>query len=106
MLIQWHGVGERSAYGATWRDGIVVEVSGAVVLCELLSQPGERFVVAPEDPLAKIAGEHAAALALLCSVFTVADLAALDDKGVHRVALSIGVTDDTFAKWAETAREA
>lgn len=110
MLIQWHGVGERNACGATWQDGGVAEVDGAAA-AELLSQPGERFTVAPADPLAKIVGGHevtldVALLVVLCSVFTVADLAALDKEGVHRIASAMGVTNDTVAKWAEMAQEA
>lgn len=105
MLIQWHGAGVRSAYGATWQSGSVTEVVDTAA-AELLTQPGERFTVAPEDPLAKVAGEQATSLAVLCSVFTVADLAALNEEGVQRVMSSIGVTHDTVEKWAEKAREA
>ena len=105
MLIRWHGVGERSAFGATWQNGEKAEVDANDV-CELLSQPGERFTVAQEDPLAQIAGEHATALAMFCSVFTAAELAALDEEGVHRVVLATGAPRDTVVKWAEMAREA
>jgi hypothetical protein len=105
MLIQWNGVGQRVAFDATWQDGSVAEVDSGVA-GELLSQPDERFIVAAEDPLAKIAGDHASALALFCSVFTVADLAALDEEGVDRVSRSTGAPHDTVMKWAEMAREA
>jgi len=105
MLIQWHGVGERSAYGATWQNGAVAEVVDTVA-GELLTQPDERFTVAPDDPLAQIAGEHATALVVFNSVFTVADLAALDEEGVHRVALATGAEHGTVEKWAAKAREA
>jgi hypothetical protein len=76
MLIQYVGrstVREWPPYRFTYSNGRAQVVDDAETIVNMLTQPGDDFVVHPLDPLAALIGQEQAAEAALRCVLTVED---------------------------------
>jgi len=87
--------------------GFVQDVDDADLVAELLTDPNEQFVAEKDDALLCLdgIGEQRAAELALAGIATLADLAALDDKGIIRLDKAIWASRKQIRAWVQQARE-
>lgn len=111
MRIRWTGakvvrrvVGE---YEWSRKTGFVQDVRDPELAAELLTSPGEKFVVEQDEPLVTLNGvgpQRVAELAL-AGIGTMADLTVLDEEGIERLTEGIWASEKQVRAWVKEARE-
>lgn len=106
MRIRYVGSGVRRIDDVEWNasNDHTVDVPAALA-AELLTYPRPEFEAARDEPLRTVAGAEALAGLALGGIGSLAELAALDDDGVTRLASESGLGERKIQSWVEKARE-
>ena len=108
MRIRWTGprVTRRIVDAHEWSQatGFVQDVADAELAAELLTDPSGQFTVDSEDALLSLKGigEQRAVELAVAGVATPADIAALDEDGILRVAQEIRVNARQVRAWVDS----
>ncbi len=117
MLIAYRGPsGVRLVGPHRWeaRNGFMQEIADAELAAQLLTQPGDGFVIAETEPLRQIVGASALEALLFAGVASVQDLADFaeqdygesNDSLLDQLAFAAAVEPSQLRAWAVAARAA